>query len=294
LAELTQQPAFVSATRARRAWIRAVAGELDGAREDAAAALEIGEASRSAPLIALALGALGFVALSEDDAAAADAAYTRADAVLREGGDLTQPAHRFHADHIEALIRLGQLDRAQALTEAHEARGKLGPRPWAVATALRCRALVAGARGDSEGGLASAEAAIEAFGDLPLPFERARTLLVRGQLQRRLRQRRAAAVSFEAAAEAFRAIGAGRWADRATAEAERLGLVRSDDRALTPSEARIARLAASGMTNREVAAKLFISPKTVESNLARVYDKLGIRSRAELGAAVSRLGEDAG
>ena len=78
------------------------------------------------------------------------------------------------------------------------------------------------------------------------------------------------------------------------AEAERLGLVRSDEQALTPSEARIARLAASGMTNREVAAKLFISPKTVESNLARVYDKLGIRSRAELGAAVSRLGDDAG
>jgi DNA-binding CsgD family transcriptional regulator len=292
LAEQTQQPAFVSATRARRAWIRAVAGDLEGARDDAAAALEIGEAAHSAPLIALSLGALGFAALSEDDAAAADAAYTRADAVLREAGDVTQPAHRFQADHIEALVKLGQFDRAEALTLAHEARGRLGPRPWAVSTSLRCRALLAGARGDAEAGLAAAEAALAAMADLPLPFERARTLLVRGQLQRRLRQRRAAASSFEAAAGIFGTIGATRWAERSAAEAERLGLLRNEDDSLTPSEGRIARLAASGMTNREVAAKLFISPKTVEANLARIYGKLGIRSRAELGAAVAKLADD--
>ncbi len=292
LAEQTQQPAFVSATLARRSWIRAVTGELAAARDDAAAALEIGEASRSAPLIALALAALGFVALCEDDAASADTAFTRADEVLTATGDRTQPAHRFQADHIEAVIRLGQLERAEALLEAHEARGRLGPRPWAVATALRCRALLAGARGEGEVGLAAAEAALEAFRDLPLPFERARTLLVRGQLQRRLRQRRAASTSFEAAAELFRALGAVRWAERAAGESERLGLQRSDEDELTPSEARIARLAASGMTNREVAARLLISPKTVEANLVRVYAKLGIRSRAELGAAADRLGDE--
>lgn len=289
LAEQTQQPAFVAASRARRAWILAVLGQLDPARVDAAAALEVGEASRSAPLIALAIAALGFIALSEDDAATADAAYTRADAVLRENGDVTQPSHRFHADHIEALIRLGELDRAEALLAVHEARGRLGPRPWAAATARRSRALLAGARGDGEGGLAAAAEALAAFDGLPLPFERARTLLVRGQLQRRLRQRRASAESFDAARQAFEALGAVRWAARARAEVERVGLQRADDAELTPSEDRIARLVASGLTNREVAAKLFISPKTVEASLARVYGKLGVRSRAELGAAVARL-----
>ncbi len=87
----------------------------------------------------------------------------------------------------------------------------------------------------------------------------------------------------------FERFGAGEWAARAQAELARVGLRRPAPGELTESELRVAELAAAGLTNREVAARLYVSPKTVEANLARVYRKLGIHSRAELGARVATL-----
>jgi DNA-binding NarL/FixJ family response regulator len=78
------------------------------------------------------------------------------------------------------------------------------------------------------------------------------------------------------------------WAARARAEVSRIGLRPPAPLELTATEARVASLAAAGHTNRQVAAELFLSPRTVEDNLARVYRKLGISSRAELGAAMTR------
>ena len=105
-----------------------------------------------------------------------------------------------------------------------------------------------------------------------------------GRLQRRRRRRRAAGESLERAREIFERLGASLWVRGCEAELGRLGRRRSADRdELTASERRVAELAASGRTNREVGAELFISPKTVEANLARVYRKLEIHSRAELG-----------
>lgn len=121
---------------------------------------------------------------------------------------------------------------------------------------------------------------------LPMPFERARTLLWFGQLQRRQRQKESSSKLFHEALQAFDAMGAPLWADRARAELARAKVTPGRTLALTPSERRVAELAASGMTNRDVAAALFISPKTVEANLARIYRKLGIKSRAELGRLV--------
>ena len=89
--------------------------------------------------------------------------------------------------------------------------------------------------------------------------------------------------AFEAAAATFDALGAMRWADRTRAELARVGLRRSTGDELTEGERRVAQLAATGMTNKDVAATLFLSPKTVEVTLSRAYAKLGIRSRAELG-----------
>jgi len=117
---------------------------------------------------------------------------------------------------------------------------------------------------------------------LTVPFTLARSLLVKGQLERRSKRKRAAAESIERALGLFEGIGAALWAQRARAERDRLGL-RRNPAALTSSEARVAELAASGLTNREIAAAAFMSQKTVEANLSRVYRKLGIRSRAELG-----------
>jgi DNA-binding NarL/FixJ family response regulator len=88
------------------------------------------------------------------------------------------------------------------------------------------------------------------------------------------------------ALEASEALGTPSWADRARAELARTKVAPSSDPGLTPSVQQVAELAASGMTNRDVAAALFISPKTVDTNLTRIYRKLGIKSRAELGRIV--------
>ena len=121
-----------------------------------------------------------------------------------------------------------------------------------------------------------------------LPFDLARNRLVQGSLQRRLKQKRAAAASLGEAGAIFERLGAPAWARRAHDELSRVGLRRVDPHELTETERRIAVLAASGLTNREVAQAAFVTPKTVEANLVRVYRKLGIRSRAQLGAAMSR------
>jgi DNA-binding NarL/FixJ family response regulator len=142
------------------------------------------------------------------------------------------------------------------------------------------------ANGDITSARRLAEDAMAEHERLPMPFERARTQLLLGQLYRRQRQKDAASNTFREALEAFDAMGAPLWADRARAELARVKVAPTGDRALTPSEQGVAELAASGMTNKDVAAALFISPKTVEANLARVYRKLGIKSRAELGRLV--------
>jgi len=129
-----------------------------------------------------------------------------------------------------------------------------------------------------------------------MPVEHGRTLLALGRVRRRLRRRRAAGDALDQARRLFDAADAALWIEQARRERDSLGLVRGsgDGDELTPSEERIARLAASGMTNRAVADALIISPKTVEAHLARTYRKLGIRSRAELGARMARLEEDNG
>ncbi len=103
-----------------------------------------------------------------------------------------------------------------------------------------------------------------------------------------------AADALRQALELFERLGAPVWADRARGELARVGLRHRSPHELTATELRIAELAAGGLTNREVATAAFMSPKTVEANLSRVYRKLGIRSRAELGARMVSRERDAG
>jgi ATP/maltotriose-dependent transcriptional regulator MalT len=287
-AEETEQVVYLSAGLARRGLIRAYRGNVDGARTDGKRALELAETTESPQLTALALGLLGFVDLTVGDSQAVVTADGRALQMLDAIGDRTQPGFRFHADFAEALIGLGRVDEAGAMIDRLEARGGLGPVPWARLVAARCRALLAAARGDVGLALELADRALELAGRSQMPFEVARTNLAAGQIRRRAGRRRAALDALEAARDGFERFGATQWTARAAADIARLGLQRSTSTELTPSELRIAQLAASGMTNREVAAKLFISAKTVEANLARAYSKLGIRSRAELGRVVAR------
>jgi DNA-binding NarL/FixJ family response regulator len=106
-------------------------------------------------------------------------------------------------------------------------------------------------------------------------------------VERRLRKRADAKRSFERALGSFEQLGATLWAERAHQELRRIGLRRSSEDELSEAERRVAELAARGMTNREVAAALFLSPKTVEAHLSHVYRKLDIASRAELGARMA-------
>jgi DNA-binding NarL/FixJ family response regulator len=139
------------------------------------------------------------------------------------------------------------------------------------------------AGGDLAAASAAATHAVAEQDRLPTPFERARTLLLLGQLQRRHRRKEAAAASLQEALDIFVRLHTPLWADRARTELARANVGPRGSGQLTPSEQRVAELAASGMKNRDVATALFISPKTVEANLARIYRKLGIKSRAELG-----------
>ncbi len=278
-----------------RGMLEARAGRLEAAREAAEAALahcrRIGRAEEIP-----AREVLGFVALSLDDAAGVVDALAGPDEVLQELGQREPAQTRFHPDLIEALIKLGELRRAEEVLGRFEERGRIFPRPWVLATGARCRALLLAAGGDLDGAIAAAVEAIRFHEQLDMPFERARTLLVQGQLLRRRKERREARTTLHEARSAFEALGAPIWAERAAAELQRIPVRRSTAE-LSVTEATVARLAATGLTNRQIADRAFLSPKTVEGNLARVYMKLGIRSRAELGRAIaereSRTGSSA-
>ena len=121
-----------------------------------------------------------------------------------------------------------------------------------------------------------------------MPYELGRTLLFEGALLRRRTERRAARETLAHALTVFE--GAGRvWADRVRAELERIPVRRSRE-GMTPTEEVVARLAADGLTTKQIAERAFVSPKTVEGNLSRIYRKLGVHSRAELVRAMTERG----
>jgi DNA-binding CsgD family transcriptional regulator len=142
-------------------------------------------------------------------------------------------------------------------------------------------------RGDHQGAEASLARALDAHDGLPMPVEHARTLLALGRLRRAQRRRKEARGVLEEARQILAAAGSPLWRARVEDELARLGRPAGDPTALSPSEERVAVLAGQGLTNREVAARLSVSQKTVEAHLARVYVKLGIHSRAELGARMT-------
>jgi DNA-binding CsgD family transcriptional regulator len=201
--------------------------------------------------------------------------------ITREGTEIISAT--FIPDAVEAMVALGRVDDAEPMIAALERNGARLDRPWMLAVGARCRAMAHAARGDVNAATSTAQQAMAEHDRLPMPFERARTQLLLGQLQRRARQKDGAAASMDEALRTFKRLGTPVWAARAGAERERTKVAWSRDLALTPSEEKVAEQAASGATNRDIAASLFISEKTVEANMTRIYRKLGIRSRAELG-----------
>ena len=272
-----------------RAAVAAYIGRENQARADVAAALAIAEERHSPRLAEWPTMSLGFLEVSLGR-------YTEALTALRPILDVfdSLPGSEimtatFIPDAVEAMVAVGRHADAVPLIEELEQSGARLGRSWMLAVGARCRSMWLAATGDIAAATQMAEQAMEEHDRLPMPFERARTLLLLGQLQRRQRQKESAGATLRDAQRAFDALGTPLWADRARAELARAKVAPTRNLALTPSERRVAELAASGLTNREVAAALFISPKTVEANLARIYRKLGIKTRAELGRLVDDL-----
>ena len=184
-------------------------------------------------------------------------------------------------DLVEALVRTGDLIRAAAVSTELSARAT-GAGPWVRAIAARCHGLLGG--DDAEDHLRSA---LEELPPEHAPYEAARTALVLGELLRRQLRRREAREHLARALGIFERLGAEPWAKRARGELRAAGGVpplpaTGTLTTLTPQELRVALRVADGDTNREVAAALYLSPKTVENTLTRAYRKLGVRSRTEL------------
>lgn len=287
MSRIVRSPIGQANNLAERCYVRAILGDVEGAREDARSALA---AAREADVSFAATGpnqALAFLELSLGNANIANEALEPAAVAVEQAGGCYVLIRLILPDKIEALVAVGALDRAQALTELLERHGRLHDRASALARAARCRALIAASRKDAVAAMAEIEEALAQHARIRMPLELGRTLLVRGQLERRAKQKRAARESLERALALFEELQAPLWANRARSELERTGARHSEGDELTPTELRVAQLAAEGMTNKRIAESVFLSAKTVEANLARVYMKLGIRSRAELGRAMA-------
>ena len=233
---------------------------------------------------------LGFLALSERDYETAAATVGPA-AAMAAATAMPEPATGgwlLYGDAAEALVALGRSEEAEAIVAWLEERGAALDRTWAIAVGARCRGLLLAAQGDVARAEQALERALAAHERLPMPIERARSLLVLGRIRRRRRKRLAAKAALEEALAIFEAVGSPLWADQASEEIAGLGLRPRSSDTLTAAEERVARLAATGLTNQEVSASLLVSPKTVEAHLARAYRKLGIHSRAELGAHMAQ------
>ena len=276
-------------SRINKCVVAVYAGRADEARSSGAEGIAAGQRYGAPAVAAWGVMCIGFLEVSIGNYEAALA--TLAPLILTQ--DATPQATEiylawFVPDAVESLIQLGRLDEAEPLIERLERNGRRLDRPWMLAMGARGRAMLLAARGDLDGANAAARQAMTEHDRLPMPFERARTQLLVGQVQRRRRQKDAASVTLREALQTFETLGTPLWAARARVELDRVDVGPRQTAGLTPSEQRVAELAASGMTNRDVAAALFISPKTVEANLSRVYHKLGIRSRAELGRSVGQ------
>jgi DNA-binding CsgD family transcriptional regulator len=287
-ARMTQQPSLLAMALSEQARVAALRGDLAAATRSIDEGLELARrsgtnASGGAGVFAV---VLGLIELSRGEPARACEHLAPLFDHHVAQGFVAASYFRFLGLEIEALVATGQLEQAGARLEAWEERCRILPAPLPLAMAARCRALLEAAHARPERALASVAEALEHHARVPVPFERAKTLLVKGAIERRVNERRAGRATLNEALEAFERLGAPLWAAKAREELARIGGRRTagaTDR-LTPTEERVAELVAAGRTNREVADTLFVSVKTVEANLSRIYRKLDVRSRTELGA----------
>jgi ATP/maltotriose-dependent transcriptional regulator MalT len=275
------------------AHVEAAMGRRDDARRDGREAVQLAEQIGGPAITVYGLNALALDALGAGEVEPANELYDR---VHR----YTQKLHtqrgivQYGADRVEALARAGRTDDAfQALEEFAD---RLGGGRWALAALARCRGILADKTAEHH-----FQTALSHHEHDGQPFEKARTQLAYGERLRRDRRRADAREQLGEALSVFERLGAQPWADRARVElratggaaaegdaAEKSAVAAAGLEELTAHELQIARLVAYGMTNREVAGKLFLSPKTIEYHLSQIYRKLDLRSRTQLASLMAQ------
>ena len=260
---------------AGRAWL----GNHTGAFADAGEAAELGEQLGYATDAAVAVEMLAWQS-------AARGLHDDARRVLERARVLGEPLG-VAPDLVEAYIGLGRAADAAALAERYANATAPSPPPPTAALVARCQGLTAT---DEEAAAEAFQTALAAHAQAPDAFETARTRLLHGASLRRAGRRVAAREQLRVALDAFTAMDLTAWAQRAADELAATGATARPrrpftDEPLTSQETRVALLVARGLSNREVAAALFLSPKTIEHHLASVFRKRGFRSRTELASA---------
>lgn len=275
LAEETHQPYMRGLAAAVQAEIAALKGNYDHAAEKAAEAERIGLAAGARPVLAT-------VQLARSLAALGEGRYSDAFAAVRRILDPADPAYQLALrryvlpELVEAATRSGNHDDACKIVEELDTATS-SP---ALAAGLRyARALLA----PDDKAEALFSAALEAKCS---PWDRARIQLAFGAWLRRRRRATHARPHLKAAAEAFEAFGTKDWAERAREELRASGESRNGNGELTEHELTIARMAADGLTNKEIGERLHLSHRTVSTHLHRIFPKLGVTARAELKEAL--------
>ena len=269
-----------------------LAGDLGRARTLARRGAEAAEQRGDVRYLQRHLIVLGQALLRSGDAHGAHEALARVREIEREGRFSDPTVNRWQADLVSALTALGRLDEAdEVLAQARyelgrrAARGGAGGTDGVSAQLDRAEAELQVARGDLEGAELVLDRAAKVSDDLGMRVDVGRVLVTRGHLERRRRRVAAARTALRAAHDLFVALHADAWARQVHAELAPDRAPDTDDpllERLTDTEARIARAVAAGASNREIAERTYVSVKTVEATLTRIYRKLDLRSRTQL------------
>jgi DNA-binding NarL/FixJ family response regulator len=268
--------------RAILGWLAAAKGDDDECRAAAAEVSDSAPTTRNALANSIAVWGLAHLELSRgrpEETVARLVSLGTAQPGIRHPLIVLMSA----PDLVEAGVRTGRNEEARAAYAVLEAFAQPGAPSWALALAARCRALL-DAETESQDHF---DEALRLHAESNRPFDRARTELLYGEYLRRGRRRTDSREHLRAAVETLEDLGAAAWAERARTELRASGeTARKRDPStlaqLTPQELQIARLVGEGASNKEVATQLFLSPRTVEYHLRKVFMKLGITSRSEL------------
>ena len=270
--------------------IEGLTGQRADSRTHALEARELAAATRSRSYQAMADAVLGSAALAAEDYPEAVERFARVQAFADTEGVVDNPMLWWSGELIESLVRCDREPEARVCLAGFAARPASTTRPVSAAVLSRCRALLDPGKAESH-----LREALRLHSKGQMPFEQARTELQLGRYLRRQRRPEARDL-LQAALGTFDRLGAVDWAEKSRVELRAAGVRMAPPEAglelLTPQELQVSLGVGRGMTNREVAAHLFLSVKTVEYHLSKTYAKLGVTNRTQLVGVVGRSSPD--